>query len=64
MPRVKSCYAALRMAMSESREEENQLKEHFALDGIRTAAAITAVSILMLLRRLWRELLFRQNVKV
>jgi hypothetical protein len=31
--------AALRMAMSESREEESQLKEHYALDGIRTAAA-------------------------
>ncbi len=31
--------AALRMAMSESREEENQLKEHYALDGIKTAAA-------------------------
>lgn len=31
--------AALRMAMSENREEESQLKEHYALDGIRTAAA-------------------------
>jgi HutP. len=31
--------AALRMAMSESREEESQLKEHYALDGIKTAAA-------------------------
>ncbi|MDD2234017.1 MAG: HutP family protein [Desulfitobacteriaceae bacterium] len=31
--------AALRMAMSESREEENQLKERYAQEGIRTAAA-------------------------
>ena len=31
--------AALRMAMSESREEEIQLKESYAREGIRTAAA-------------------------
>ena len=31
--------AALRMAMSESREEETQLKEAFARQGIKTAAA-------------------------
>ncbi|MCW2278317.1 HutP protein [Heliophilum fasciatum] len=30
--------AALRLAMSESREEEHQLRRHFGEEGIRTAA--------------------------
>ncbi|MDA8440797.1 MAG: hut operon positive regulator HutP, partial [Peptococcaceae bacterium] len=33
----KVAMVALRMALSESREEESHLKEHFAKSGIKTA---------------------------